>query len=676
MRLPWAVLLLTLLGGRYLAWRLGSTLNLEGPLAAGLSLAMLLAELALLATAFLQLWFTLAPDPGIAALTERAALDLAQRRRDDPRALPAVDVLVPSYGEPPELIARCLRGCLALDYPRLSVWLLDDSGRPELERLCAGLGCRYLARERRDHAKAGNLNHALPHLRGDLIAVFDADVVPQTSFLARTVGLFADGAVGFVQTPQSYMNADPVIRNLRLERWLMPDEETFYRWVEPVRQGLNAVVCAGTSFVMRRSALLQVGGFETGTPSEDLATGIRLAAAGYRNLFVAEKLSAGLAPFTLAAMARQRCRWASGTLQTLRTGASPFSIAGLRPLQRLAFLEGILHWCNVLPQLLLVLMPLSIGVLGVAPLRVNGAGLLLYALPFYGAQLLLARWFSGQARTALLPELYRWVFLVPLAAAVLGTLLGRPHRFRVTPKAPTAGRQLGAERRLLLPLLALLSLQGVGLLNLMPWGGLALAPISTATMALGLVWAGFNGLLLLLAIRTCWDRGGGDGTPWFAVEAPGLLQGLGNGRSLPVRLRAISAAGVELEWPAASALDPAAALPPGLTLALPGHATPLPLRLEAQEGRRLGALWGDLSAGQRDRLEHQLYRRSGLWPQRRAPFEPLALAAVLRRLLQPVPPEGWFGRSLLPQAQPALAAPPPEPLRPPGSRPAAAATAP
>ncbi len=668
MRLPWAVLLLTLLGGRYLAWRLGSTLNLDSPLAAGLSLVMLLAELALLITAFLQLWFTLAPDPGIAALAERAAAELEQRRRLDPGALPAVDVLVPSYGEPLELIGRCLRGCRAIDYPKVTVWLLDDSGRPELERLCTALGCRYLAREQREHAKAGNLNHALPHLDGDLLAVFDADVVPQTSFLARTAGLFADPAVGFVQTPQSYMNADPVIRNLRLERWLMPDEETFYRWVEPVRQGLNAVVCAGTSFVMRRSALLQVGGFETGTPSEDLATGIRLAAAGYRNLFVGEKLSAGLAPFTLAAMARQRCRWASGTLQTLRTGASPFTISGLKPLQRLAFLEGILHWCNVLPQLLLVLMPLSIGVLGVAPLRVSGDGLLLYALPFYGVQLVLARWFSGQARTALLPELYRWVFLVPLAAAVVATLLGKPQRFRVTPKAPTAGRRLGAERRLLLPLLALLSLQLVSVLNLLPRGGLALAPISTATLALGLVWAGFNAVLLLLAIRTCWDRGGGDGTPWFAVDRPGALQGDGGDREQAVRVRAISAEGVELELAAAAAAQGPHRSAAGLSIALPGHATPLPLRLEAKRGRRLGAHWGELSAEQRDRLEYQLYRQSGLWPQRRAPFEPLALLAVLRRLLQPIAAEGWFARSLLPQASPADLARSPHPTPASGGR--------
>ncbi|MGC5197922.1 glycosyltransferase family 2 protein, partial [Aphanothece microscopica] len=521
MRLPWAVLLLAVLAGRYLHWRVTSTLVLDGVLTGSVSLTMLVAEVWLLAHGFLQLLFSLAPDPGLTDRCAHAAALLERRCRLQPERLPAVDVLVPTYGEPLAVVERCLRGCNALDYPLLTVWLLDDGARSELRELCAELGCRYRSREARDHAKAGNLNHALPGLGGELIAVFDADVVPLPGFLSRTVGLFDDDRVGLVQTPQTYMNADPVMRNLRLERWLMPDEESFYRWVEPVRQGVGAVVCAGTSFVVRREALLAVGGFETATPSEDLATGIRITAAGWRCLFVPEKLSAGLAPFTAAAMARQRCRWASGTLQTLRTRANPLTIPGLNPLQRLAFLEGILHWFNALPQLVLSLMPLSIGVLGVAPLQFTAAGLLQQALPFYGAQLLLARWFSGQARTAILPELYRWIFLVPLIGALARTTLNRPDHFHVTPKALATGRQLGPDPRLLLPLLTLLTLQLLALVHLLaPSPATAmrpLPPLAGGALALGVSWGLLNGLLLLLAIRTCWDRPRHSDVPWFAV---------------------------------------------------------------------------------------------------------------------------------------------------------------
>ncbi len=658
MRLSWAVLLLTFLGGRYLAWRIGDTLNLQNPTAALLSVLMLGAELMLLASFFLQLWLTLVPGRPILSASW-------------PPSRPwNVDVLVPSYGEPAELIERCLGACLAMDYPHKQVWLLDDSGREEIERLCRRLGCRYLSRGERNHAKAGNLNHALRHCQGDLLAVFDADVVPQRTFLKRTVGHFDDPAIGFVQTPQSYMNADPVMRNLRLERWLMPDEESFYRWIEPTRHALGAVVCAGTSFLMRREALDKVGGFETGTPSEDLATGIRITAAGYRGLFVPEKLSAGLAPFTAAAMARQRCRWAGGTLQVLRTGANPLSIPGLGPLQRLAYLEGILHWFTVIPQLLLLLMPLSIGLLGVAPIRLEAEGLLRHALPFFLAQFLLVRWFTGHARTALLGELYRWLFLVPLCGVVLASLSGRRQRFHVTPKALASGRRLGPARRLLLPLLFLLSLQLLALGHLVPWlrpeTTLAtvrgMAPISTATLAVALAAGIVNLLLLLLAIRTCWDRAGGGGAPWFEVSPPQPLRlrqaADAAGMAIPAHLQGLSEEGAEL------LLKPTpdqALPPPGGTLLveglIPRRALPFTLLALRHQGEHLqvGGRWQELEPALGEQLQERLYRTPRLWPVLRAPFEPRALLAVLLRLFLPVAAEDWFGRSRIRQQSPPVA---------------------
>lgn len=93
-RLPWAVLLLTLLGTRYLGWRFSASLNLATPLSTGLSLLTLAAELVLLAGFFLQLWFTLLP--------ERPAPPAGPI----PMPAPAVDVLVPSCGEPAELVER------------------------------------------------------------------------------------------------------------------------------------------------------------------------------------------------------------------------------------------------------------------------------------------------------------------------------------------------------------------------------------------------------------------------------------------------------------------------------------------------------------------------------------------------------------------------------------------
>ena len=692
-----SVLLITALAARYLPWRLGHTLNFSSPLAAALSLLLLTAELMLLGHGLLQLWLScLGGSDGrreIAAAAARLEAVRRESRPGRPDGLPSVAVLVPSCGEPLDLIARCLRGCLAIDYPNHQVWLLDDSDREAVRELCAELGCPYVARKEHQHAKAGNLNHGLGHITTDLIAVFDADVVPLSSFLSRTVGLFADPDVAFVQTPQTYMNADPLMRNLRLERWLMADEESFYRWIEPTRQRLGAVVCAGTSFVMRRQALLAVGGFETGTTSEDLATGIRLVAAGLRGVYVEEKLSAGLAPLTIGAMATQRCRWASGTLQILRTGANPLTIPGLSPLQRLAYLEGILHWLLVFPFVVLVAAPLTLGLEHLAPLRVEPGELLKFALPFQLSQLLLIRWLSNQSRGALMPELYRWLLAYPLAKAVLATLLGRPLAFRVTPKSQTVPGGNGANQQLLRPLVVCLSVQLVAISQLIAlqiggWlGRVNLTQGRGTLVVLGLAWALLNALLILVACRSCWDRPRQEAIPWLAPWLKGWLVGADMGRDQAMEVLAISEVGCEvrlhnghglaeaaptsgesrperwqlrLDHPLLSvepwAVEVACASGPGHNRQARGQKE-APGESERAEGwakprklsqRHLGLRWEGLSAAQQERLQAYLYRRPGLWPTLRAPWDPLALAVLARRLLQRVKPEQWLARSLLP----------------------------
>ncbi len=622
---------------------------------------MLAAELLLLGSAFLQLLFSSLPGPDYRFEINLAAKKLAAKRLLDPHGVPNVAVLVPCCGEPIEVIERCLRGCLFLDYPNFKIWLLDDANRQDLAVLSSKLGCHYLARPQRIHAKAGNLNYALPHLHSELIAVFDADVVPLRNFLNRTVGLFRDPLVGFVQTPQTYMNADPVMRNLRLERWLMPDEESFYRWIQPDRQRLGAVVCAGTSFVMRYSSLDQIGGFETHTSSEDLATGIRIIAAGYRGIYVPEKLSAGLAPFTINAMARQRSRWASGTIQTLRTGANPLTISGLNPLQRLAFLEGILHWFNVLPQLFLLAIPLSIGFFGVYPYRIDSGGLLTAVIPFYLSQLILLPWLSGGSRGALMPELYRWVFVLPLAESIISTLRGKPKGFQVTPKTLSSDSGNRSTIRLVLPLTVILAIQLTSSLTLILKHPMvsSQADLDGLARILALFWGLLNSLLLTTAIRSCWDRARLDTIPWFSLNVQVLLGQSATGPAQSAALKAISEAGCEFELSDSSSIDlktkSAEAQLVLIIGGLPGSWPVHVMRHQQRNGRqRIGVAWGEIEDHQKELLQIYLYRRNNLWPMRWAPFDGLAILAVLRRLIQRPSPEDWFSRSQLPISSPSV----------------------
>ena len=643
------LLLLALLALRYLHWRVAFSLNLATPLAASLSVVLLLAEGWLLLTGLLPLllaWRRFSDG--------RAEADAAQRRWQASDWQPWVDVLIPTCGEPLPVLERCLLACNQLSYSRRRLWLLDDAGRPEVAALAARYGCRYHHRPEHRHAKAGNLNAGLALSDGELVAVFDADFVPQRHFLERTIGLLLDPQVALVQTPQHFLNADPVMRNLAMEAWLLPDEESFYRWIEPVRSSWEAVVCAGTSFLVRRRALAEVGGFVEQAISEDLVTGMVLASRGWKLRYLGEKLSAGLAAETMLDFVRQRQRWASGTLQALRLRQGPLRLNGLSWGQRLAYLEGALHWFNTVPRLLLLLMPLCIGWLDVMPVRLTGQAVIELLLPLWIALLLSVGWLNRGSRHALLADLPGWALAVPLAATVLASLWGKVQPFRITPKHRVRGSAAIAPV-LAAPLVVLLVLNGLNLIWIL--GNLSQG--GSAGGWLGLLWGALTLLGLLVALRACRDPAAGDPTPWLAVR-------------LPATLIAQDPAGLPIEWPVqvcalsegGAALENPVGLPPGhrleqLQLRAPNaDLPPLALQPQLDENQLLRWAWPAEGSAAKERFQGWLYGRPGAWPERLAPPEWRAFGALLRRLISP----GWGQRprlSLVPQQL----EPPPAPDR-------------
>lgn len=647
------LLVLMLLLGRYLHWRLTASLNLATPLSASLSWLLLLAEAWLLLTGLVPLLLSWRRfDDG------RAAADAAQAQWQAGSWRPQIDVLVPTCGEPLAVLERCLVGCTGLSYPHVTVWVLDDSGRPAVRALAERQGCRYLSRPNRHHAKAGNLNAGLAASTGELVAVFDADFVPQRHFLERTIGLLSEPAVGLVQTPQVFFNADPLMRNLAMERWMLPDEDSFYRWIEPVRSAWGAVVCAGTAFVARRRALEQVGGFNEAALSEDFVTGVALLGRGWQLRYLGEPLSAGLAAETLLDFVRQRQRWAAGTLQSLRLGQGPLRQGGLSLGQRLALLEGSLHWLNHLPRLLLLLMPLAYGLLGVTPILISRQGVLGALLPLWAAMLLSIGWLNRGSRHAVLNELPSWVLTIPLATTVAASLVGRFGGFRITPKQQPRERG-GANPLLTVPLLVLLGLNAFNLLNI----SRSLAAAHGATdpsQHVGLVWALLTLLGLLVALRACWDSADPEPVPWLAVP---MRCALGNpdGTTWNAQVEAISERGIDLlltsARDAAAAADPQAPRHCQVQLLPLGSGAPalppltgelLPPCHDASRNGRISVRWSALEPQQQ--LQRWLFCRPGCWQHRPAPFEPRALIALLRRLVTPARSLGPGRRSLVRQA--------------------------
>jgi len=267
-----------------------------------------------------------------------------------PGRFPTVAVQVACYNEPPEMVQRCLESVRALDYPvdRLHVQLLDDSTElascRTLEATCQKLGVEYRHRSHRRGFKAGALNEGISALPVgvELIAVVDADYRVSPTFLRRTVGFFGDPRIAWVQTPQSYWNAE---ESTFTHLYSLADAY-FYRVIQPVRHEAGSSIFCGTMGVLRREALRQVGGWDEGCITEDAEASLRLYAAGWTSVYLPHVLGAGLAPDRFPDLRSQFSRWAFGGLQMLRRDFSVLRSPTLTFRQRVDFLASGLFWLD------------------------------------------------------------------------------------------------------------------------------------------------------------------------------------------------------------------------------------------------------------------------------------------------------------------------------------------
>lgn len=492
-----AATLLLLLGGRYELWRFTNTLNLDDPLNGTLSLLLSVMELV---TFFNTAAFLLQTIPSIDRTPEADRLSQSVMART---YQPTVDVLIPSYNEPPEVLRRTIIGCQAMDYGPKQVYLLDDLRRPSIRTLAAELGCHYLDRADNRHAKAGNLNHALPLTHGELIVVFDADFVPTTDFLTRTVGFFQDAKVALVQTPQTFYNEDPVSVNLGLQSVLTNEQTLFFRYIQPSRDATNSVICCGSSFVIRRSALDEIGGIPTESITEDFFTSLHLQSRGYRIKYLNEAVSAGMSPKNIGDYINQRLRWGQGTIQTLFCKTNIFSLPGLSPVQRVSHSLGLLYWFLSLPRLVFLLMPLAYLLFELAPLRATVEGILTFYVPYYLCNIVAFAWLTGGRRSAFWSDVYETLLCVPMTMTIFHTLW-RPfgQGFKVTPKG-IAANQLRVNWRLIGPLVALVGLSMGGLL--LRLANSSWSTVNPESLTINVIWTVYNLGLLHICVLVAVD---------------------------------------------------------------------------------------------------------------------------------------------------------------------------
>lgn len=416
-----ALALVALLAGVvYLTWRWGFTLEL-GSLWLGLPL--LLAET----------WALTA-----AALFVFSTWRLTARTPGAPLEGSTVAVLIPTLAEPEEVLRPTVLGALAVRHePRPVVWVLDDGDRTWVSEMCVELGAEYVARPApRAHAKAGNLNHALEHVDAEFVLVLDADHVPLPHALERTLGYFANPRVAFVQGPQVFFNRG--FQHPRdVEDPLLNEQSLFYDVICRGKDRHDATFWCGSSAVLRRAALVAVGGVATETVVEDTHTGMRLHAEGWESVYHHEVLAVGLAPEEVAAFLTQRGRWARGCFQLLRRD-DPLFARGLDWRQRLHYFSSVSHYVEGPQRLIGLLVPSLVLLTGTLPLSAPPALYLGLFLPqLVLVPLATAAMARGRYRF-LAGERFALVRAVAYTKASLAFFTRRPIAFAVTPKGSDA----------------------------------------------------------------------------------------------------------------------------------------------------------------------------------------------------------------------------------------------
>jgi cellulose synthase (UDP-forming) len=487
----------------YWAWRATQTLPPAGLTADFAAGALFLAiETAALLAGALSLLF-------LSRTRQRSAEAEASKRWIDARA-PLVDVFICTYNEEAAILERTIIGATGMRYPNYRVWVLDDGRRSWLQQLAERLGCHYLTRPNNKHAKAGNINHALLHVASlrdqpEFISILDADFVPTPDFLNRAMALFHDRTVGVVQTPQHFINPDPIQANLATtDVW--PDEQRFFfDIVMPSKDAWDAAFCCGTSSVIRFSSLVEIGGFPTDSVTEDYLVTLRLKEIGARTVYLNERLTIGLAPEGLKEYITQRGRWCLGFMQIFRGRSGPFSSRSrLGFLDRLSLFEAFMSWSAVyIGKLFGLLIPPMYLLFGIRAVYSDLYELLRYFLPFYVWHSLTIAWISRGRSLAIMADVAQLIALPAVCKAIFaGLLKPKGHKFKVTAKGGDRDRRF-VEWPLLRFHGTMLALTLAGIVYAFV---LHLQGDNIAYGGLALAWSLYNAFILMIVCFVCIEQ--------------------------------------------------------------------------------------------------------------------------------------------------------------------------
>ena len=430
-----AAVLATIFTIRYFYWRSVYTMN---PVAKWFFYAFLIAE----GLSFLEslLFYFICANP-----THYAPAKPLMGR--------TVDVFIPTYNEPIEILRETVMCAVSMRYPH-KTYVLDDGQREEVRQLAQEFNCGYITRSDRSHAKAGNLNNALTQTSGEFIVTLDADHVASPDLIEETIGFFADPKVSVVQGTQDFYNLDSF---QHLVNWKgragWQQQELFFSIIQPGKDRYNATFYCGSPGIIRRKALEDIEGFPVESITEDMHTGMRLHKHGWNVLYYNRTLARGLAPQTFTGFATQWQRWGTGAMQVLRK-ENPFFGRGLTFGQRLCYFSSFYFYWLSWVRIFFVLTPVICLSFAVFPLTTDPVAYASYFLPYFLLNMACSILLQGGFRNFFASERFNLLKMHVLMKTIAG-LFQRSALFFVTPKSRAAAARVP---EVLLPLLLLVAL--------------------------------------------------------------------------------------------------------------------------------------------------------------------------------------------------------------------------
>ncbi|MBQ9424840.1 MAG: cellulase family glycosylhydrolase [Erysipelotrichaceae bacterium] len=411
---------------------------------------------------------------------------LSRRKHELPRIAdeeyPDVDIFIATYNEDEELLRRTINGCTHLKYPDFSkvhIWVCDDNRRPSMKKLAKKMGVGYFDRENNEGAKAGNLNRAMERTSSPYVVTLDADMIVRSDFLLKTIPYFVNFEkynigkkeedqvhMGLLQTPQCFYDPD-VFQHALYSEYNAPNEQDFfYRSIEVAKTASNSVIYGGSNTVLSRRALEDIGGFYTGSITEDFATGMLIEAAGYVSLGLKEPLASGRTPNTFREHVQQRTRWGRGVIVTAKK-LKLFSQKGLSLMQKISYWSSVFYWYSPIKNFVYITAPLLFAILNLPVFDCNWLELAVYWLPMFLLQDIALRLISGNEisgkwsgiyETSVMPSL-----LIPILKETVGISLSK---FKVTDKSAKQGVRK-TDWQHMAPFLVLLGLSFIGLIRVL-----------------------------------------------------------------------------------------------------------------------------------------------------------------------------------------------------------------